>query len=130
MRDTHQRALAATATLEEKIKRLSWSITRGQLDACTHSWSCNHQRRRSQGQSRRHHRALLEDSPIHSSMHSPPWWGLETSEDEEAKPPFLEFNLGPPLELGPDVNHFLQEPAYKSREDEKSNSPEPPAEEY
>ena len=74
---------------------------------------------------------ILEESPIHSPTHSPPWWGLETSEDEEAELPFLEFDLEPPPELGPDVDHFLQELASKSREDgEHDSSPEPPAEEY
>ena len=64
-------------------------------------------------------------------MHSPPWWGLETSEDEEAEPPFLEFDLGLPLELGPDVDCFLQELANKSREDGESDSSlAPPVEEY
>ena len=75
--------------------------------------------------------ALLEESPVHSPMHSPPQWDLETLEDKEAELPFLEFDLGPLPELGPDIDHFLQEPARKSREDRESNSsPEPPAEEY
>ena len=64
-------------------------------------------------------------------MHSPPSWGLETLEDEEAELPFLEFDLGPPPELGPVVDHFLQELGSKPREDgEGDSSPEPPAEEY
>ena len=48
-RGAHQRALAATAALEERIERLSQSITRGQPDACAHSWNCDCQRRRSRG---------------------------------------------------------------------------------
>ena len=45
--------------------------------------------------------------------------------------PFLEFDLGPPPDLGPEVNHFLQELASRSREDSESNSSsEPLAEEY
>ena len=42
VREAHQRALAAAATLEEKIERLSWSITRGWPDVCAHSWSQDH----------------------------------------------------------------------------------------
>ena len=54
-----------------------------------------------------------------------------TLEDKEAELPFLEFDLGPPPELGPEVNHFLQELTSKSREDSESNSsPEPLMEEY
>ena len=59
-------------------------------------------------------------------MHSPPQW-----EDEEAEPPFLEFNLGPPPELGPHIEHFFWEPANEYRKDGGSNFPlEPPGEEY
>ena len=130
-REAHQRALASMAALEKKIERLSRSITRGQLDACTHLQSCDHQRRRSQEQNRRHHRALPEDSPVHSPEHSPPWWGKGAWENKGAELPFLEFNLGPPPVLGPDVDCFLQELASGAREDSGSNSsPEPPVEEY
>ena len=59
-------------------------------------------------------------------LHSPPQW-----EDEQAEPAFLEFNLGPPPELGPDVECFFGESANESREDEESNIlSESPAEEY
>ena len=126
VREAHQRALATTIALEEKIERLSQSFTRGWLDACAHSWSHNRQRRRSSGQSRRHCRALLEDSPTHSPAHSPHHW-----EDKEAEWPFLEFNLGVPPELGLDVKHFFGKSANESREDGGSNFPsEPPAQEY
>ena len=37
VREAHQRVLAAVATLEERIERLSHSITRGWLDTHTHS---------------------------------------------------------------------------------------------
>ena len=46
-REAHWRALAAI--LEERIKRLSCSTTRGWQDTHTHSQSCNCWRRRSQG---------------------------------------------------------------------------------
>ena len=59
-------------------------------------------------------------------MHSPPWWGPGTPEGKKAELPFLEFHLGPPPELGPEVNHFLQEPACRSREDSKSHSSSEP----
>ena len=72
VREAHQRALAAAATLEERIERLSHSMTRGWQDACAHSQSCNHQRRKSWGWSRRCHRALLENSSVHSPVQSLP----------------------------------------------------------
>ena len=59
-------------------------------------------------------------------MHSYLQW-----EDKEAEPTFLEFDLGFPLELGPDVACFFGESANESREDEENNFPsEPLAEEY
>ena len=44
--------------------------------------------------------------------HSTPQW-----EDKEDELPFLEFNLGPPPELGPNVECFFWEMANKSKED-------------
>ena len=83
------------------------------------------------GWNRKCHRALPEDSPVHSPVHSPPQWGPGTWEDEEAEPPFLDFDLEPPPELGPDVSCFLQEPASNPREDSWSDSsPEPQMEDY
>ena len=74
---------------------------------------------------------MLEGSLVHSPEYSPPQWGPGVWEDEGAEQPFLEFNLGPPPELGPDVDCSLQELASSVREDSRSNSsPEPPAEEY
>ena len=81
--------------------------------------------------SRRHHRALPEDSPVPSPTHSPPWWGPEALEDQEAEPSFLAFDLGPPLELGSDVECFFQEPDALQGEGGTSDpSPEPPVENY
>ena len=54
-------------------------------------------------------------------MHSPPWWGPETSEIQEAELSFLEFDLVPPLELGPDIKHFFQEPAASQGEGGRSD---------
>ena len=91
VREAHWRALAAAAALEERIERLSCSITRNWQDACAHSLSCDHWRRRSQGQSRMCHSALLEDSPIHSPAHSPPWWGPGTQKTRRLN--HLSWNL-------------------------------------
>ena len=41
----------------------------------------------------------------------------------------MDFNLEAPLELGLEVNHFLQGPAESLEEDRRSPSPEPPVEE-
>ena len=46
-REVHWRALATVAALEEKIERLSWSVTRGPPEAHAHSQSCDCRRRRS-----------------------------------------------------------------------------------
>ena len=43
----------------------------------------------------------------------------------------MEFDLGPPLELGPNIEHFFQELASVQREDRGSDpSKEPLAEDY
>ena len=81
--------------------------------------------------SKRHHRALPEDSPIPSPKHSLSQWGLMASEDQEADLPYLEFDLGPPPELGLDIEHFFQEQASQQEEHRESDtSQEPPAEDY
>ena len=107
VREAHQRALATTITLEEKIEWLSRSLTRGCLDSCAPSQSRDQWRRRSQVQSQRHCQAIPESSPANSPPHSP----LQR-EDEEA-----EFDLGPPPVLGPDVEWFFHGPAGKYEED-------------
>ena len=69
---------------------------------------------------------MLLGLPQGSPDHSPPWW-----EDEKAEPPSLECDLGPPPELGPDVEYFLQEPGGVCGEDRRHHLPaEPPVEEY
>ena len=65
---------------------------------------------------------MLENSPVHSPEHSPPQWGPGAWEDEEAELPFLEFDLGLPPELGPDINHFLQQPASSARKESGNDS--------
>ena len=73
------------------------------------------------GQSRRCHKALPEGSPADSPAHYPMQWV-----DEEA-----ESDLGPPPDLGPDVEQFFHGLAGKCEEDAGSHFPaEPPAEEY
>ena len=114
VREAHQRALATTIILEEKIVWLSWSLTRGCLDAHIPSQSWDQWKKRSQGQSQRCHQALSESSPD-------VWW-----EDKEA-----EFNLGPPPVLGPDVDQFFHGLAGKYEKDAGNHFPaEPPMEEY
>ena len=50
-------------------------------------------------------------------MYSPPQWDPEAPEGQEAESPYLEFDLGPPPELGPDIEHFFQEQACGQGED-------------
>ena len=70
-------------------------------------------------------------APSFPPTHSPPQWGSKALEDKEAEPSFLEFDLGPPLKLGLDIEHFFQELATKQKEDEgRDPSQEFPAEEH
>ena len=112
VREAHQRALAMAATLEEEIEWLSHPITRGQLEAWAHSrsWDCH--RWRSRGQKRRHYQVWLEDCHAPYCEYHPPWKGPESKGDKEAP---MDFNLEAPLELGPEVKHFLQGPAKVQR---------------
>ena len=69
-----------------------------------------------------------EESPAPYFEYSPPWRGPESEEDEEA---LLDFDLEVPLELGPEVDHFLQGLADTlGEEDRKRSSPEPPVEDF
>ena len=124
-------SLATVAALKEKIERLSQSITRGWPDGHTYSQSHDHHRRRSWGWSRRCCTVRPEESRALPSEYSPTWWGPGSGEDEEARLPFLDFDLRPLPELGPEVNQFLQELACSTGKDDRNSSfPEPPVEEY
>ena len=130
-REAHWWVLATTTALEERIERLSWSTTRSMAGPHIPSQSHDRHRRRSWGQSKRHHRASSEDSPTPSPTYSPPWWGPEAPGDQEAESSHLEFDLGPPSELGPDVESFFQEQASGQGEDTGSGpSQEPLMEDY
>ena len=64
-----------------------------------------------------------EESPAPFFEYSPPWRGPESGEDEEA---LLDFDLEALPELGPEVDHFLQELAGSSEEEDRMrSSPEP-----
>ena len=70
----------------------------------------------------------LEEHPAPFFEYSPPWRGPESGEDEEV---LLDFDLETLLEIGPEVNHFLQELASSlEEEDRKRSSPEPPVEDF
>ena len=76
-------------------------------------------------------RVWLEETPAPFFEYSSPQGGPELQEDRGAKLPLLDFHLEPPLELGPEVDHFLQEPAGSSEEDDRTrSSPQPLVEEY
>ena len=70
----------------------------------------------------------LEETPAPFFEYSPPCMGPESGKDEEA---LLDFDLEALLELGPEVDCFLQEPAGSSEEgNRKRSSPESPVEDY
>ena len=72
-----------------------------------------------------------EESPAPFFKYRPPQLGPGSGKDEEAKLPLLDFDLELLLELGPEVDSFLQELAGSSEEDDQNrSSPEPPVEEY
>ena len=69
---------------------------------------------------------LARGEPSPFFEYSPPQWGPGSGEDEEAELPLLDFDLEPPPELGPEVDHLLQEPAGSMEEDDRNrSSPEP-----
>ena len=98
---SHQKALATAATLEEEIEWLNWSVTRGQLEAHTHSRSLDCHRQRSWGLNERCHWVWPEESPTPFLECSPPWRGPESEEDEED---LLDFDLETLPELGQRLN--------------------------
>ena len=125
-REAHQRALATAASLEEEIEQLSQPITRGQLEACAHSRSWDCCRWRSRGWKRRCHQVWPEESHDPYFKYHPPWRGPESKENEKTP---VDFNLEVPLELGPEVDCFLQGLAKSLEEDGRMSSPESPVEE-
>ena len=118
-REAHQRALATMAILEEEIDWLSQSITRGQSEACAHSRSWDHCRWRSRGWKRRCCQVQLEESHAPYFEYHPPWRGPESEKEEEAP---MDFNLEALLELGPEVNPFLQGLSESSGEEDRRMS--------
>ena len=68
-REAQWKALVTTMALEEEIEWLHWSITRDHPGTHIPSQRWDWQRRRSKGQSRRHHKALPDNSPCW-------WWWL------------------------------------------------------
>ena len=110
-------------------------------DVCHCSQGQDQPRRRSQGQSQRHCRASPEEgsqawSPTCSPTGSHQWVTFldpETTseEDQAAGQPSASLDLGPSPVLGPDIKHFLQEPATTQKEGKGSDLlPEPLAKEY
>ena len=139
--EVHWWALAAAASLEECIERLSQSITRMQPEVCHHSQSQGWPRRRSQGQSCRCHRDLPEEghqswSPPLSPNGSHQWvtfldLGPTSEEEQVLEQASYDLDLGSPLELGLDLKYFLQESAIMQEEVRGSNlSQGSPAEDY
>ena len=122
MREAHWRALAAVAALEEEIEQLSQCTTQGQLDVCGHSWSRDCHRRRSWVWNQRCHRVWPEEVPAPFFQYSPPWRGLGSEEEEEAKLPLLDFDLEDLPELGPDIDCFLWELAGSLEEENRNRS--------
>ena len=121
-REAHWRALATVATQEEEIEWLSQPITRGWSEACAHSRSWDHCRQRSRGQNRRHHQLWLGESHAPYFEYHPPWRGWESKENKEDT---MDFGLEALLELGPEVDCFLQGLAKSSEEeDRRTSSPE------
>ena len=130
-REAHGRALATAATLEDKIEaqpvcHLEWArCPASTLGAMT-----------AKGEDPRDEAGDTTGFGWKIALppffeYSPPWWGPEPGEDGGAKLLLLDFDLDPPPELGPEVNHFFQEPVGSSEEDDGTrSSPEAPVEEF
>ena len=72
-----------------------------------------------------------EEGPAPFFKYSPLQRGPGSGEDKEAELPLLDFDLEDLPELGPEVNHFLQELAGSSEEENRDrSSPEPLVKEY
>ena len=72
-----------------------------------------------------------KESPVPFFKYRPSWRGPQSGEDEEAELNLLNFDLEALPELRPEVDHFLQELAGSSEEeDRKRSSPEPLVEDY
>ena len=126
-REAHQKALAMVATLEEEIEWLSCPLTRSWSESWAHfrSWDCC--RWRSRGWKRRHCQGWPEDCHAPYFKYHPSQRGSGSEGNEEAP---KDFNLEDPLELGPEVDCFLQGPVESSEEENmKMPSPKPPIEE-
>ena len=128
-REAYWWALATATILEECIERLSWSTTRTGPDVCHHSQIKDQPRRRSQGQSYRCCRAPPEEghqaqSPTLGPTGSHQWVTFldpgTTSEVEQVTgQASADLDLWPLLELGPDLECFLQELAAMQEENEQ-----------
>ena len=90
------RALAVTVMLEEKIERVSPSITRGWPEYPCPFPELQPMEEKVPGLEQVALQGLTRGQPCLSPTHRSVQWGQETLKDEEAEQPFLEFNLGPP----------------------------------
>ena len=133
-REAHWQALAAAHLLEERIERLSWSVTRAWPSNCQCFHSHSHSRRQSQGcqrrctptPTRREHLMVLRERQAQSPSPSPTqlkkhvtFWNQrdETSSEEDPSREFLgqatggeleEYDLGPLHILKPELESFLE----------------------
>ena len=127
--------------IRRMIERLRQSTTRMRLDVCHHSQSWDQLRRRSQGQSQRHHRAPLGKAAKPSSLDIAQLDQVDESPSGTQNQHLKKTKqLGSPLQTliwgshqswWPDIEHFLQESAAMHEEKEGSNPlQEPQAKEY
>ena len=117
-REALWQALVAATALEECIERLSQSTTRMWLDVCHCSQSQDWPRRRSQGQKHRCSRAPQRKAtnlgPLLWVPAGSHWWvtfldpGMTLEEEQVFQQASADLDLGPLLELGPDLKCFLQ----------------------
>ena len=129
--EPHWRALATVATLEEEIEWLSQSITWCQLATCP----CPPPRVgiTAEEDPREGTRGTAGCSPsraLSPSLNTALPRGVQDlGRTKRTEPPLLDFNLKALLELGPEIDCFLQELAGSSEEENRDrSSPEPPDE--
>ena len=115
MHEAHQNALAAVATLEEEINRLSCIQTCSQSRVQSKSRGCQSLSR--EGWKKRHQHIWFEDQPTPSCSTNP------ETESGEQESNGGNSNLEEPLELQPTMASFLRGSPEVSEDDTKEELP-------
>ena len=126
VRNTHQKALATAAALEEEIEWLSYPPTRTKPRVRIHSRSRDCGIHESRGWKSRHHQMQPESFPAPYFEYNPSRRNSESGREVMATE---DSDLEGPLELEPEITSFLRGLAENSEEEEEAPPPESPLKE-